>query len=43
MASKCPSEKTDEISDPSGFKRILIQDSTVIRLPLRLFEIFSGV
>jgi hypothetical protein len=25
------------------FKRILIQDSTIIRLPKRLFELFSGV
>ena len=26
-----------------GYKRILIQDSTIIRLPQKLFEIFSGV
>lgn len=25
------------------YKRVLVQDSTIIRLPLRLFEIFSGV
>ena len=25
------------------YKRILVQDSTIIRLPLRLFDIFSGV
>ncbi len=25
------------------FTRILVQDSTIIRLPLRLFELFSGV
>ncbi len=43
MASKHSSGDTDEISGLSGFKRILIQDSTVIRLPLRLFENFSGV
>lgn len=43
MASKYPFENTDEISGLNGFKRILVQDSTVIRLPLRLFEIFSGV
>ena len=43
MASKHPSEDTDEIFGLNGFGRILIQDSTVIRLPLRLFEIFSGV
>lgn len=27
----------------SGFKRIIIEDSTVIKLPQRLFEYFSGV
>ena len=26
-----------------SYKRVLVQDSTIIRLPLRLFEIFSGV
>ena len=31
------------ILNPSQFKRILIQDSTIIRLPVRLFEVFSGV
>lgn len=43
MASKYSSENTNEISGLNRFNRILIQDSTVIRLPLRLFEIFSGV
>lgn len=27
----------------SEFKRILIQDSTIIKLPVRLYEVFSGV
>lgn len=27
----------------SQFERILVQDSTIIRLPIRLFEIFAGV
>lgn len=26
-----------------GYNRVLVQDSTIIRLPLHLFEIFSGV
>ena len=43
MAAKYTSEDMDEIFGLNGFRRILIQDSTVIRLPLRLFEIFSGV
>ncbi len=43
MVTKYFPEKTDEISGQNGFSRILVQDSTVIRLPLRLFEIFSGV
>ena len=43
IVSKYFSENTDEISGLNGFKRILVQDSTVVRLPLRLFEIFSGV
>lgn len=39
MLSKCAA-----CDIPSGrFKRILLQDSTVIKLPLRLFEVFSGV
>lgn len=43
IISKYPFGNMDEVSGLNGFKRILIQDSTVIRLPLRLFEIFSGV
>ncbi len=43
MVSKHPFENTDEVSGMNGFKRIPVQDSTVIRLPLRQFEIFSGV
>lgn len=27
----------------AGFNRVVVQDSTIIRLPKRLFEIFSGV
>ncbi len=43
IASKFTSENRDELTGPKNFSRILVQDSTVIRLPLRLFEIFSGV
>lgn len=41
--SKAFPEELDEWKDSKRFSRILVQDSTVIRLPLRLFEIFSGV
>lgn len=37
------SETEIKICQDSMFKRILIQDSTVIRLPTRLFEVYSGV
>ncbi len=40
---QAPPEDTDKISGLNGFKRILIQDITVIRLPFRHFENFSGV
>lgn len=43
MTSKCYHENLDTLSDLNIFSRILVQDSTVIRLPLRLFEVFSGV
>lgn len=37
-------DKTDKhFQRPSKFKRILVQDSTIIKLPTRLFGIFSGV
>lgn len=31
------------VADPSKFKRVLVQDSTIIKLPSRLFDVFSGV
>ena len=37
---------TDELMDSEsvkGYKRILVQDSTIVRLPQELFEIYSGV
>ena len=36
-------EELDHIKKERRYKRILIQDSTIIRLPLRLFSAFSGV
>ena len=38
-------ERDDIMTNTSGieFNRILIQDSTIIKLPLRLYEVFSGV
>jgi hypothetical protein len=37
------SEEFTEYLKSNSYKRILIQDSTIIRLPLKLFDIFSGV
>lgn len=31
------------LSKTNNFKRVLIQDSTIVKLPSKLFEIFSGV
>jgi hypothetical protein len=36
-------EQIDVISKTSNYKRILLQDSTIIKVPQKLFEIFSGV
>jgi hypothetical protein len=33
----------NQLRDNFGYKRILVQDSTIIRIPKRLFDIFSGV
>lgn len=43
MASKYCHKNLDELKGLKIFSRLLVQDSTVIRLPLRLFDIFSGV
>jgi len=43
MLSKCDPHQIQSIKRLGRFKRILLQDSTVIKLPLRLFEVFSGV
>lgn len=43
MASRCYHKNLNALPDLKMFSRILLQDSTVIRLPLRLFALFSGV
>jgi len=43
MLSKCDPHQIRSIKRQGRFKRILLQDSTIIKLPLRLFEVFSGV
>ena len=43
MLSKCCPHAIRSIKRQKRFKRILLQDSTIIKLPLRLFEVFSGV
>ncbi|MBA7556771.1 hypothetical protein ES705_49490 [subsurface metagenome] len=43
ILSKIDTGDVEILRYSNQFKRILIQDSTIIRLPLRLFEIFSGV
>jgi hypothetical protein len=43
MLSKCDPVYIESIKRRGRFKRILLQDSTIIKLPLRLFEVFSGV
>ena len=43
MYSKCHLDDVKELTLSGRFKRILLQDSTVIQLPLRLFAVFSGV
>jgi len=43
MLSKCGASDIPRSKSLGRFKRILLQDSTIIKLPLRLFEVFSGV
>jgi hypothetical protein len=43
MLSKCGPHQIQSIKRRARFNRILLQDSTIIKLPLRLFEVFSGV
>jgi hypothetical protein len=43
MLSKCDPHQIQSIKRQGRFKRILLQDSTISKLPLRLFKVFSGV
>ena len=43
MLSKHQTEDVTKLIKTKQFPRILVQDSTIIRLPQRLFEQFSGV
>ncbi|HOX16804.1 MAG TPA: IS4 family transposase [Smithellaceae bacterium] len=43
MLAKCNPHQLQFIKRRGRYKRILLQDSTIIKLPLRLFEVFSGV
>lgn len=36
-------EETDSLKKAGKFKRVLVQDSTIIKLPARLYSLFSGV
>jgi hypothetical protein len=43
MLNKADKKEIEKLKASFLYKRILLQDSTIIRLPLRLFGIFSGV
>jgi hypothetical protein len=43
MLSKCNPHQIQSIKRQGRFKRILLQDSTIIKLPFRLWDVFSGV
>lgn len=43
MSWKSGSQKNGSVFTNSSYTRILVQDSTVVRLPTRLFDTFSGV
>lgn len=43
IAAKTKIKDSQYLNYSSSFKRILVQDSTIIKLPLRLFEVFSGI
>lgn len=43
LLSKCRPAELAAVRRHSRFKRLLVQDSTIIQLPLRLLEAFSGV
>jgi len=43
IISRIGKEEIDSLRQAGKFKRILVQDSTIIKLPVRLFSFFSGV
>jgi hypothetical protein len=43
MATQFDAPAARELGERGGFRRIIVQDSTVIRLPARLYSEFSGV
>ncbi len=43
LLNKIDKGEIEALRFSNSFNRILVQDSTIIRLPIRLFEIFSGV
>ena len=43
IKAKIKNSQIDEIRPLKNFKRVLVQDSTIIRLPSRLLPIYSGV
>lgn len=43
IKSKLTKSEIETLKTNSKYKRVIIQDSTIIKLPLRLFKIFSGV
>ena len=43
MKTKYDTEELTDSESVKGYKRILIQDSTIVRLPQKLFEVYSGV
>ena len=43
IISRIGKEEIDLLRTAGKFKRVLVQDSTIIKLPVRLFEFFSGV
>jgi len=43
IKSKLPKSEIEVLKMSGLYKRVIVQDSTIIKLPLRLFKIFSGV
>lgn len=43
ITNRAGKEDIDLLRQAGKFKRVLVQDSTIIRLPVRLFDFFSGV